>query len=166
MLLRAVLMSTAWVLSCSALLDDPMVSFNKTSPLAIPLHSATIVHAADDAVGVWIAANSLIEDFEAITGVRPPSYAVNGSEWDLAPGDATQNVILIATANSAVTQELSGRGLLDTSDIDGKWEVFKTAAISNTSIPGVENIFAIIGSDKRGAIFGTYNLAEQCGQSP
>ena len=166
MLLRAVLTLAAWVLRCSALLDDPIVSFNKTSPLAIPLHGATIVHSSDDAVGVQIAANSLVEDFEAITGARPPSYAVNGSDWDLPPEHATRNVILIATASSAVTQDLSSRGLLDTSDIDGKWEVFKTTAIANASMPGVENVFAIIGSDKRGAIFGTYNLAEQCGQSP
>lgn len=166
MLLRAVLILAAWALSCSALSDDAIVSFNKTSPLAIPLHIATIVHASDDAVGVQIAASSLVEDLEAITGTRPPNYAVNGSDWNIAPESAMQNVVLIATASSAVAQDLASRGLLDTSDIDGKWEVFKTAAIMNSSIPGVENIFAIIGSDKRGAIFGTHNLAEQCGQSP
>lgn len=152
--------------SATALLQDSLVSFTKTSDSAIPIHSAAIAYAADDPIGVHIAAESLVDDFQGITGTRPSALTVDGTKWNSSEGSPRDTVILIATAESRVVQDLVSRGLVEIAKIEGKWEVYKTAVISGTPLPGIDNLLLIAGSDKRGAIFGAYTLAEQCGQSP
>lgn len=62
-------------------------------------------------------------------------------------------------------QWLVKKNHLNISDIQGKWEAFKTSVVRNP-LPGVKDGLVIAGSDKRGAMFGVYTLAQQCGQSP
>ncbi|KAI7213106.1 glycoside hydrolase family 115 protein [Hortaea werneckii] len=150
----------------SALLQDNLVSFTKTSDSAIPIHNAAIAYAADDPIGVHIAAESLVDDFQGITGTRPLALTVDETKWNSSEESSLDTVILIATANSKVVKDLVGRGLFDDAEIEGKWEVYKTTVITGTPLPGVDSLLLIAGSDKRGAIFGAYTLAEQCGQSP
>lgn len=150
----------------AALLQDNLVSFTKTSDSAIPIHNAAIAYAADDPIGVHIAAESLVDDFQGITGTRPLALTVDGTKWNSSEESSLDTVILIATANSKVVKDLVGRGLFDDAEIEGKWEVYKTTVITGTPLPGVDSLLLIAGSDKRGAIFGAYTLAEQCGQSP
>ncbi|KAI7552416.1 glycoside hydrolase family 115 protein [Hortaea werneckii] len=150
----------------AALLQDNLVSFTKTSDSAIPIHNAAIAYAPDDPIGVHIAAESLVDDFQGITGTRPLALTVDGTKWNSSEESSLDTVILIATANSKVVKDLVGRGLFDDAEIEGKWEVYKTTVITGTPLPGVDSLLLIAGSDKRGAIFGAYTLAEQCGQSP
>jgi hypothetical protein len=49
--------------------------------------------------------------------------------------------------------------------VRGKWEVFKTAIIE-APMAGLPKALVIVGSDKRGTIYGIHTLAEQSGQSP
>ena len=55
--------------------------------------------------------------------------------------------------------------LTDTSAIAGKWESFLIQAVSKP-LPGVASALVIAGSDKRGTIYGIYDLSEQIGVSP
>lgn len=151
---------------CNALLEAPIVAFNRASALQVPLHDAAIAYAFDDPEGIKIAARSLSDDFLAITGTRPPVWEVHDGNWSIPHSNGSRNVIFAGTIHSGVVQSLSSRGLVDVSDVVGKWEVFKTTTISNASVTGVGGIFAILSNDKRGAIFGIHTLAEQCGQSP
>lgn len=151
---------------CNALLEAPIVTFNRTSALQVSLHDAAIAYDFDDPEGVKIAARSLSHDFLAITGTRPAVWEVHDGDWQALPSNGSRNIIFAGTVHSKVVQDLSERGLVDVSDVLGKWEVFKTTTISNASITGVGSMLAIISNDKRGAIFGIHTLAEQCGQSP
>ena len=151
---------------CKALLEAPIVAFNRTSSLQVSLHDAAIAYAFDDPEGIKIAARSLSDDFLAITGIRPEILEIQDDSWSIASGNASRNVIFAGTIHSKIVQSLSSRGLVDATDVVGKWEVFKTTTVSNASITGVGSIFAILSNDKRGAIFGIHTLAEQCGQSP
>lgn len=114
-----------------------------------------------DSVGIHIALRSLASDLEQITGSRPSLR--NATSNATIPGSTTS--IIIGSVESSLIHELSAKGLFDTSDIEGKWEVFKTAVVDD-ALPGVKKALVIAGSDKRGTIFGIHTLAEQCGQSP
>ena len=47
----------------------------------------------------------------------------------------------------------------------GKWESFLIQVVPNP-MPGVDERLVIAGSDKRGTIYGIYELSEQIGVSP
>jgi hypothetical protein len=61
--------------------------------------------------------------------------------------------------------ELLGAGKLDAAAIRGRWESFVIQVVSQPW-PGVKRALVITGSDKRGTIYGLYDLSEQIGVSP
>ena len=54
---------------------------------------------------------------------------------------------------------------LDASGVAGKWESFFIQVVPEP-LPGVASALVIAGSDKRGTIYGIYDLSEQIGVSP
>ena len=56
-------------------------------------------------------------------------------------------------------------GKLNADAISGKWESFIITTIANP-LPGVDQALVIAGSDKRGTIYGIYEISEQIGVSP
>src|SRR4051812_16988629 len=46
-----------------------------------------------------------------------------------------------------------------------KWESSKLQTI-NSPVKGIQNALVFVGSDKRGAAYGTFTLSEQIGVSP
>ena len=73
-------------------------------------------------------------------------------------------MVLIGTiGKSAVIDRLVREGKIDVSPIDGKWESFQIQVVPEP-LPGVANALVIAGSDKRGTIFGIYDLSEQIGE--
>ncbi|KAH8589239.1 hypothetical protein B0O99DRAFT_725600 [Bisporella sp. PMI_857] len=157
---------------CQALLEETFISFTRKDG-AVPIHDTAIFHSADDPTGVRIAIQSLQNDFEEITGKRPLNFTIDfqnrtRSNYTLSTSlrnNTTRNVIIAATVDSPLIQQLSKGRNISISDIQGKWETFKTAVIRNP-FQGVDAALVIVGSDKRGTIFGIHTLAEQCGQSP
>ncbi|KAH7118541.1 hypothetical protein B0J13DRAFT_629667 [Dactylonectria estremocensis] len=67
-------------------------------------------------------------------------------------------VIIAATADSPSVHRLEKKGKIEVEGIYGKWEAFKTALVKK---PLPEHGLVIIGSDKRGTMFGVYTLPEQ-----
>jgi hypothetical protein len=146
--------------TCSrALLEERLVSF-EPSRTCLDITRSDIVCASEDEVGIHIAAESLASDLEEITGVERSLL-----KTDNIHSVAEDTVIIAGSLDSSLIQHLSSTGLLDTSELQGKWESFVTQVIENP-LPSVQRALVIAGSDKRGTIFGIYTLAEQCGQSP
>jgi hypothetical protein len=143
-----------------ALLEEKFVDFISGNA-SLDIARATILADAGESVGVHIAVKSLVDDFEQITGTRPLSlnHTNNSTFSNLT------NYIVVGSVSSTLIRELSARGVFDISDIQGKWEVFKTAVVEKP-FDGVDRALVIAGSDKRGTIFGIHTLAEQSGQSP
>ena len=54
---------------------------------------------------------------------------------------------------------------IDVSDIENKWESTLTEVVENP-FPGVQKALVIVGSDKRGTIFGLFDLSRKIGVSP
>ena len=114
---------------------------------------------AKDWPGVARAAGDLSEDERRVTGL---SGAVLHERADLHGAD----VVLIGTiGRSALIDDLIARHKLDVSGVAGKWEAAVTTIVEKP-MPGVARALVIAGSDKRGTIFGVYDLSEEIGVSP
>lgn len=75
-------------------------------------------------------------------------------------------IVLIGTiGKSPLIDELVRRHKLDVSGIVGKWEAAVTTIVEHP-MPGVRRALVIAGADKRGTIYGIYDLSEQIGVSP
>ncbi|HXG48193.1 MAG TPA: glycosyl hydrolase 115 family protein [Methylomirabilota bacterium] len=111
-----------------------------------------------DYQGVLRVVMDLATDIERVTRSRPIV-----SHEARPPGS---NVVLVATlGRSGALDRLALAGKLDTGSIAGKWEAFVIAVVSDPW-PGVAKALVIAGSDKRGTIYGAYELSEQIGVSP
>jgi hypothetical protein len=115
------------------------------------------VDAADYA-GVRRAANDLQTDIKRVSDCTVP-MAHEGDH--LGP-----RVIMVGTlGKSSVIDRLVRDGKIDTGRIAGEWEAFSIQTVANP-LPGISAALVIVGSDKRGTIYGVYDLSEQIGVSP
>ncbi|KAM0469891.1 hypothetical protein ACHAP7_009734 [Fusarium lateritium] len=145
---------------CYALLEEPFVAFEAHDDV-FEIQGATIVYDDEDPIGVRIAITSLAEDLEQITGSKSDAVSWRA----LRENDTYPAVIIAATVESSLVRSLQREHDIDISDIQGKWETFKTIPIQSP-FAGVQNGLLIVGSDKRGTMFGVYSLSEQSGHSP
>ncbi|HEY1685926.1 MAG TPA: glycosyl hydrolase 115 family protein [Tepidisphaeraceae bacterium] len=116
-------------------------------PLVQNHASAKIVTDPVDYPGVIRAAGDLNDDIHRVTGVNPQLSS-----------SATSQILIGTIGKSKIIDQLIRDKKIDVSPIAGKWESF----IIQT-IPGA---LVIVGSDKRGTIYGIYDLSEQIGVSP
>ncbi len=93
---------------------------------------------------------------------------VAGKEAVLKIGDAfpSKNLIIAGTlGKNRLIDQLAKKGAIDVSGLKGKREQFFIIPVKKPA-KGVENGLVIVGSDKRGTIFGMFELSEQMGVSP
>jgi len=118
--------------------------------------AAVIYVDAADWPGVARAGADLAVDIARVTGTTP---AVTQE-----PRGA--NLIVIGTiGRSALIDQLIREKKIDVSGVTGKWEAFAIQVVAKP-MPGVTSALVIAGSDKRGAIYGVYDVSEQIGVSP
>ena len=120
---------------------------------------ATIYVDASDHAGVVRATGDLQADIARVTGHSPAII-------NQTPTRNYTSVIIIGTiGKSAAIDQLIREKKIDVSPIAGKWESFLIQVVSRP-LPGIASGLIIAGSDKRGTIFGIYDLSEQIGVSP
>ncbi|MFZ5493760.1 MAG: glycosyl hydrolase 115 family protein [Verrucomicrobiota bacterium] len=132
------------------------------APGAFPLvgaqAAAALCVAGNDWPGVRRAAGDLQADIERVTGRKPELSAD-------APANSGAVVLLGTVGKSALIDGLVATGKLDVAAIRGKWEAFVIETVEQP-LPGVDRALVIAGSDKRGTIYGIYEVSEQIGVSP
>ncbi|HEY9043725.1 MAG TPA: glycosyl hydrolase 115 family protein, partial [Rheinheimera sp.] len=102
----------------------------------------------------------------AVDSLQRDINSVSGRQLAIArQGQAKQLLIIGSLGKSALLDQLVSSGKLDVSAITGKWDAFHIQLIQQP-LPGVDQALVIAGSDKRGAIYGIYDLAETIGVSP
>ncbi len=75
-------------------------------------------------------------------------------------------VVIIGTfGKSEIINQLAKEGKIDANQLQGKWEKFTTQIVENP-FKGIKKALVIAGSDKRGTIYGIYDLSSQIGVSP
>lgn len=126
-------------------------------PLVVSGRAAALHFDSGDDKGVIRAVGDLQADVDRVTGIKPALSAdrpVSG-----------RPVIIGTLGKSGMIDSLVASGKLDVSDVKGKWECFVIATVAQP-IPGIDQALVIAGSDKRGTIFGIYELSEAVGVSP
>jgi hypothetical protein len=131
------------------------------SPGAIPLaadgKAAALVVETTAWPGVIRAAHDLAEDVHAVTGLTPAVTQTLPRSGDF---------VLIATlGRSPLLDRLDAQHKIDLRPLRNQWEATLSQTVEHP-FPGVHSALVIAGSDKRGAIFGVYDISRQIGVSP
>ena len=113
--------------------------------------SARILVDANDWAGVIRAAKDLGDDVGKVTG--------KASEVVTTAGTIERGSVVVGTiGKSKFIDSLVANKKIDVSKIKGQWESFL--------IQTVDGCLVVAGSDKRGTIFGIYDISEKIGVSP
>ena len=128
-------------------------------PLILDGVPARVAIDADADTAVRHVADSLTADLERVSGKRPRLV-------EHADGATSGPLVMIGVlGHSGLIDRLVAAGKLAASDLRGEWEAFRQTVVDNPW-PGVPRALVIVGSDRRGAVFGTYDLSERIGVSP
>jgi len=97
-------------------------------------------------------------DIGLVTGMKPEILA--------APQQCTSDrIVIFATlGKSPILEALEASGRWSSAQIQGKREVYQMQVVSG--LFSVKEALVIVGSDKRGTIYGMFHLSELCGVSP
>ncbi len=120
--------------------------------------AAPIIVDSQDYPGVLRAAHDLQTDIERVTKIRPAVITD-------APAPGAEVIIVGTLGKDRLIDKLLDRSKLNVSAIRGRWESFLIQVVAQPW-PGVKRALVIVGSDKRGSIYGLYDVSEQIGVSP
>ena len=108
--------------------------------------------------GILRAVNNLQSDFEKVTGDRPVVLNEN-------PKTGSPLIIIGMMGTNSIIDDLVKQKKIDGKELKGKNEKFIIQHVKNP-FKGIEEALVIAGSDKRGTIYGIYELSKQIGVSP
>ncbi len=128
-----------------------------TFPLVVNKDASILWFDKNDHKGVVRAIGDLQLDIERVTDIKP--------EMTDKKSSASYSVIIGTLGKSQLIDDLVSSGKLDQKDIKDKWESFVITTLKNP-LPDVEQALIIAGSNKRGTIYGIYELSRQIGVSP
>ncbi|MBO7191996.1 MAG: glycosyl hydrolase 115 family protein [Bacteroidales bacterium] len=123
-----------------------LVADGKPVPIIVaPTEDKAILRAADD----------LMKDFNRVTGSMP----------SLSESVKSARAIIIASVDSPLMKEMKVRGKFDTADLEGCNEKYILSTVKEP-LEGIGEALVIAGSDRRGVVYGIYEVSEQIGVSP
>lgn len=114
-----------------------------------------ILISSEEDKAILRAASDLQEDFFRVTGTRP--YIGSDSPSDKA--------IIIGSADSPMISEIAASGKLNVAELEGCNEKYMIMTVGKP-LPGISEALVITGSDRRGVVYGIYEMSEQIGVSP
>ena len=118
--------------------------------------AAPILTSDNEWPGVKRAVNSFVTDIKAVTGATAA----------LATAPKGKQLVIVGTlGKNQWIDQLVKQKKLNVADIAGKWETYLVQPVANP-FPGVSSALVIVGSDKRGTIYGVYDMSAQIGVSP
>ena len=104
------------------------------------------------------AVNDLAEDLFRVTGQKPKVA-------EFFSGDTKTGIIIGTIGQSKIIDQLVAQKKLAVTSVGGEWESYVLQVVENP-LPGMTRALVIAGSDRRGTIFGIYELSERIGVSP
>ena len=159
-LLLAVLVLLGADISARALEESWFVHDDRTAGdilLVDGAEVAPLVIDPDDYPGVIRAAKNLSSDIVRVSDATPELLA----DWP-----CRDSAIIVGTlGKSRFIDELVRKGKINVEEIRGRWEAYGIFTVSQPTAT-LAHALVIVGSDKRGTIFGAYTLSEQLGVSP
>lgn len=154
---RIIMLMLGIMLAVASEATEKFVAFDRKSgdfaivkngrPLAIYFDS-------NDHEGVAMAVESLRKDIEAVCGVAPEIVSEPQNEC-----------IIAGSLKSPLISTLMEKRKINEAELRKKTEKYIISVIEKP-VEGVNKALVIAGSDKRGAIYGIYELSRQIGVSP
>ena len=141
---------------------QPLVLLENPGPQDFPLvalgDAAPLLLEPDLDPAVARAASDLGLDIARVSGVAPTTLA--------APPPHSRAAVLIGiVGQSPLLERLAATGKIDLNRLRGAWESYDIQTVDQP-FPGVDQALVIAGSDRRGAIFGAYEVSSVIGVSP
>ena len=140
-------------------IDNKGISFSELSAERFTVIEdgipTAILADRDDNVAVQIALKSLQKDF----------VAVSGNDATVSYEPSSDRMIIVGTATSKYIAQLIKSKKIDRNELIGKNEKYIMTVVKNP-LNGVSEALVIAGSDRRGTVYGIYELSEQIGVSP
>lgn len=141
--------------------DQPYITTQETKncfTFSASGKSAPLYVSARDFPGVIRALNDLKADIGRVTDVEPELFT------DKLPNQ--KQIIIVGTiGKSPIIDQLIKTKKIEVKEITGKWETF-TIRVIEKPMKGIDKALVIAGSDKRGTIYGIYDVSQQIGVSP
>jgi hypothetical protein len=126
-------------------------------PLIAGGHPAPIIADGKLGSGVMHALFDLQGDFASVAG--------NRGELVTNRAAASAAIIVGTIGKSPIIDRLVREKKLDATGLAGQWEAYAQQVVANPA-PGIGKALIIAGADKRGTIFGIYDLSRRIGVSP
>lgn len=120
--------------------------------------SAPIFVSEREFAGVVRVAHDLADDIGRVTGSA-------GTVRTGTPAGASTVIVVGTIGHNETIDRLIADGKLDVRGVTGKWESSVTQTVERPW-PGVARALVIAGSDKRGTIYGAYDVSASIGVSP
>jgi len=114
-------------------------------------HPVTVVTDPEDDVAVLRVADDLRSDLAKVGGEKTAA--------------GNQAILLGTIGHDARIDALIASGKLDVSSVKGKWEAYVEQVVEHPA-PGIDRALVIAGADRRGAIYGAYDISRRAGVSP
>lgn len=118
---------------------------------------------------------AVVVDASADPAIRSAAQGLAGDLARVAGGPAAEprttlpasgDVVLIGElGRSPLIDRLVKAGRVSTSSVAGRWEAYRQIVVDRP-FPGIARALVILGADRRGAVFGAYDLSERIGVSP
>ena len=147
---------------------DKFVTFNQEGgTLALTTTQQpnfSILCADEEHKGVLMAVRNLQEDFFRVTNTRP--YLKIGAKKQVDEGAQKLRILIGSFDKSPLIKQLVKAKKLDVRELKGRNEKFIITTVTNPIEGGEGEVLLIAGSDKRGTIYGIYELSCQIGISP
>lgn len=146
------------IISLTCFASDTFVVFTPEPhhfPLITKGAPCSIVMDATEDEGVKMAISNLQQDIRQVCNKQPA----------LLNNIPAKRCVIIGNYHSAIIQKLIAAGKIDKEQLINKNEKFLLQVIAKPA-DGVDEALVIAGSDKRGTIYGIYELSKQMGVSP
>lgn len=153
---RTILSSAALLSTISMSAADRFVNFKQGDLLLNANNRVEIYMDTNDCKGVSYAAHALLKDIKSVSGA---TATLTSDAGFLKKADTVRPAIIVGTiGHSAAIDQLVKQKRINGNLLKGKREKFIITLIDGQLV--------IAGSDRRGTIYGIYELSQQMGVSP
>ena len=126
----------------------PLVADGQSTPFCV---------SSQDYPGVLKVAGHLQTDIRLVTGIEPKIFT------DKTIGNT---IVIIGTiGKNPLIDKLIEEKKINAEKVINRWDTFALQTVENP-LPGVDQALVIFGSNKRGTIYGMYDLSSNIGVSP
>ena len=146
---KTIACSIALLSSFGANAADRFVTFHQGDVLINRNKTVDIYMDSNDCKGVSYAVNALVKDIAQVSGSRATVSSDAGKTYPIIVG---------TLGHSKAIDQLAKKKLINANLLKGKREKFIITTVNDQLV--------IAGSDRRGTIYGIYELSQQMGVSP